>query len=118
VLDATPVLVSPQVLTLAGLSTLAGAGAMWVASQAPAPAMVSAIPQYAVQCLLTVLLYVAVASLLPLQLFVSRALVKDVLHYSVAPRRMKVLAALAACSGTVLTATAYWQALSEMCALG
>ena len=110
--DAPGVLVSPQVLRLAALSLAGGAMAMWVASQ------VGAVHTGAYDVVVTVLLYVALLAVLPLQLLaVTRPLVEDVMENSDAPGLMKWVAACAVSSGSLLTALACWQAFLRICGL-
>ena len=111
-LDATPVIVSRQVLRLAALSLVGGAAAMWVAS------LVGPVANGRHDVVVTVLLYVALFAVLPLQLLaVTRPLVVDVMENSVAPRPTKWVAALAVSSGSLLTALACWQAFLRICGL-
>ena len=111
-LDATPVIVSRQVLRLAAWSLVGGAVAMWVAS------LVGPVGNGRHDVVVTVLLYVALLAVLPLQLLaVTRPLVADVLENSVAPGLMKWVAAFAVSSGSLLTALACWQAFLRICGL-
>ena len=112
VIDATPVVVSRQVLRLAAWSLVGGAAAMWVAS------LVGPVADGRHDVVVTVLLYVALFAALPLQLLaVTRPLVEDVMKNSEAPGVMKWVAACAVSSGSLLTALACWQAFVRICGL-
>ena len=110
--DAPRVLVSPQVLRPAALSLAGGAAAMWVATQ------VGTVWTGAYDVVVTVLLYVVLLGVLPLQLLaVTRPLVADVMENSDAPRLMRWVAACAVSTGSLLTALACWQAFLRICGL-
>jgi hypothetical protein len=115
-MDARPVIVSRQALKLAAINLVLGAGTMWTAAHMPAPAILDSFSHAAWDVVLTVLLFVPVAAILPLQtLLLTRPLVRDVVQNSVAPGVLKFYAALGVSAGSLLTAVAYGQAISAMC---
>jgi hypothetical protein len=115
-IDATPVIVSRQALKLAAINLVLGAGTMWTASHMPGPIFFDSFSDAAWDVVLTVLLFVPVAAILPLQtLLLTRPLVRDVVQNSVAPGVLKFYAALGVSAGSLLTAVAYGQAISAMC---
>ena len=112
VLDAPAVFVAPGVLRLASLSLVGGAAALWAATHG-----VALMAYFQTQHFIGApILFAAVAAALPVQaLALTRPLVKEVMEGSAAPAAMKFVAALAVCSGSVLTAVAWWHAFWEMC---
>ena len=117
-LDATPVIVSRQALKLAAVNLVIGAGAMWTAAHMPAHIVMDSFTHAAWQVVLAVLLFVPVAAVLPLQtILLTRPLVRDVVQNSVAPRVLKLYAALGVSAGSLLTAVAYGQVISDLCSL-
>jgi hypothetical protein len=113
--DAPFVVVAPGVLRLAALSLAGGAAALCAAANGPALAASFNSQSFIV----APLLFAAVAAALPVQLLaVTRPLVKEVLTQSLAPARVRLIAALAVSSGSVLTAVAWWSAFQGMCAVG
>jgi hypothetical protein len=117
-LDATPVIVSREALKLAAINLVLGAGAMWTVDQLPGPVVVDSFNHAAWQVVLTVLLFLPVAAVLPLQtLLLTRPLLREVLRNSVAPGVLKLYAAVGVSAGSLLTAVAYGRAISEMCSI-
>jgi hypothetical protein len=114
-LNLPPVSVSPQTLKVAAANLLGGASLLWVASNNFDPLV--GLPFY--QTVVSVLLFTLIAAALPIQLLlITGPLVRDVMSNSVAPWRWRLSAALAASTGSVLTALAYWKAWSAMSAIG
>lgn len=116
--DATAVIVSRQALKLAAINLVLGAGALWTVAHLPGPIVAWSFGTAAWQIVLAVLLFIPVATILPLQaLLLTRPLVRDVVENSVAPRVLKLYAALGVSAGSLLTAVAYGRAISDMCNL-
>jgi hypothetical protein len=117
-LDETPVIVSRQALKLAAVNLVIGAGAMFTAAHMPGPIVVDSFNHAAWQVVLAVLLFVPVAAVLPLQtILLTRPLVREVVQNSVAPRVLKLYAAMGVSAGSLLTAVAYGNVISDLCRL-
>lgn len=111
-------IVSREGLKLAAINLVLGAGAMWTVDHLPGPVVVDAFNHAASQVVLTVLLFLPVAAVLPLQtLLLTRPLVREVVRNSVAPGLLKLYAAFGVSAGSLLTAVAYGRAIAGMCAV-
>jgi hypothetical protein len=110
--DAPSVVIAPGVLRLATLSLVGGAAVLWASANGP---FITA-SLNSQSFIVAPILFALVAAVLPVHLLaLTRPLVKEVLSGSVAPARVRLLAALAVSSGSVLSAVAWWNAFRGMC---